>query len=197
MYKYINGNYQELGFNKLYDDVRIYWYPNAKAIIYHQKDESDLIKDHPFLIKYVNENHTMEQFLNKTLSNRQPIKIDDIPIVEMENVISIAVEEISDNQEIFAKGEDEFGNFINEIISDLANAAIENIILKLNDIDGIFINHKEETENTKNREIRRVWWPGGLWKMNYGIESINKVIWEKNHKEDHPKSLDQKHGWFF
>lgn len=156
MYKYINENYQELGFNKLYDDERIFYYPNAKAIIYHQKDESDLIKDYLFLKEYVNENHTMEHFLNKTLSNRQPIKIDDIPIVEMENVISIAVEEISDNQEIFAKGEDEFDNFINEIISDLANAAIESIILKLNDIDGIFINYKEEKENTKKREIGKV-----------------------------------------
>lgn len=151
MYKYINENYQELGFNKLYDDERVYYYPNAKAIIYHQKDESDLIKDHPFLTEYVNENHTMEHFLSEKLSNRQPIIIDEIPIVEMENVITVAVEEISDSQDIFAKGEDEFDMFINEIISNFANFTIENLIVKLNDIDGISINYKKETENTITR----------------------------------------------
>ncbi|WP_068676850.1 hypothetical protein [Oceanobacillus sp. Castelsardo] len=144
-----------MGFNKLYDDERIYYYPNAKAILYHQNDESDLIKDHPFLKEYVNEQHTIEHFVKGTLSNRQPIKIDWIPIVEMENVISIAVEEISEIQEILAKGEDEFDNFINEIISDLVNATIENIIVKLNGIDGIFINYKEKTENQKRENLGR------------------------------------------
>ncbi|KPH70544.1 hypothetical protein NSA56_18335 [Oceanobacillus caeni] len=60
----------------------------------------------------------------------------------MEDVIYVATEEISDNQDIFAKGEEQFDKFINKIISELASRKIELLIGKLNDIDGISIDYK-------------------------------------------------------
>lgn len=144
MYKYVNENYQDLNFNKLYDDERIYYYPKAQAILYDQKNESSLIKDHPFLKEYVSEEHTMEHFIERTISKKTPIKVNDITMVEMQDVITIAKEEVSGNDQadVFGHGEDGFGEFINEIISDLAGAKIDVLIDSLNHIDGISIKHR-------------------------------------------------------
>lgn len=131
MYKYVNENYQELGFNKLYDDERIIYYPKSQAILYGQDDETALVKDYPFLKDYISDNHTMEHFIERTLRTSPDIRVYEEFIVDMDTVINMAIEEISDDQGIFARGEEAFEDFINKIMTDVAEGKLSVIIEQL------------------------------------------------------------------